>query len=94
MAAIRERVPQLHGKWYGTPENTAYQGGTTTGKYLEEYDISFPFTRISNNTKELVALSKDARSYAIPDAAIDYDNDVLNVKLVDNGSGITLATNL
>lgn len=76
----------------GRLKNTAYQGGTTTGKYLEEYDISFPFTRISNNTKELVALSKDARSYAIPDAAIDYDNDVLNVKLVDNGSGITLAT--
>lgn len=76
----------------GRLKNTAYQGGTTTGKYLEEYDISFPFTRISNNTKELVALSKDARSYAIPDAAIDNDNDVLNVKLVDNGSGITLAT--
>lgn len=76
----------------GRLKNTAYQGGTTTGKYLEEYDILFPFTRISNNTKELVALSKDARSYAIPDAAIDDDNDVLNVKLVDNGSGITLAT--
>lgn len=76
----------------GRLKNTAYQGGTTTGKYLEEYDISFPFTRISNNTKELVALSKDARSYAIPDAAIDDDNDVLDVKLVDNGSGITLAT--
>lgn len=76
----------------GRLKNTAYQGGTTTGKYLEEYDILFPFTRISNNTKELVALSKDARSYAIPDAAIDDDNDVLDVKLVDNGSGITLAT--
>lgn len=76
----------------GRLKNTAYQGGTTIGKYLEEYDISFPFTRISNNTKELVALSKDARSYAIPDAAIDDDNDVLDVKLVDNGSGITLAT--
>lgn len=76
----------------GRLKNTAYQGGTATGKYLEEYNISFPFTRISNNTKELVALSKDARSYAIPDAAIDDDNDVLNVKLVDNGSGITLAT--
>lgn len=74
----------------GRLKNTAYQGGTTTGKYLEEYDITFPFTRISNNTKELVALSKDARSYAIPDAAID--DDTLDVKLVDNGSGITLAT--
>lgn len=76
----------------GRLKNTAYQGGTTTGKYLEEYDITFPFTRILNNTKELVALSKDARSYAIPDAAIDDDTDVLDVKLDDNGSGITLAT--
>lgn len=79
----------------GRLKNADYQGGTTTGKYLEEYDISFPFTRISNNTKELVALSKDARSYAIPDAKIDDDTDVLDVKLVDNNynkSGITLAT--
>lgn len=76
----------------GRLKNTDYQGGTSSGKYLEEYDISFPFTRISNNTKELVALSKDARSYAIPDAAIDYDTDELTVKLVDNKSGITLAT--
>lgn len=74
----------------GRLKNTDYQGGSTTGKYLEEYDISFPFTRISNNTKELVALSKDARSYAIPDAAIDDDTDVLDVKLVDNNSGIML----
>lgn len=74
----------------GRLKNTDYQGGTTTGKYLEEYNISFPFTRISNNTKELVALSKDARSYAIPDAAIDDDTDVLDVKLVDNNSGIML----
>lgn len=74
----------------GRLKNTDYQGGTSSGKYLEEYDISFPFTRISNNTKELVALSKDARSYAIPDAAIDDDTDVLDVKLVDNNSGIML----
>ena len=74
----------------GRLKNTDYQGGSTTGKYLEEYDISFPFTRISNNTKELVALSKDTRSYAIPDAAIDDDTDVLDVKLVDNNSGIML----
>lgn len=74
----------------GRLKNTDYQGGSTTGKYLEEYDISFPFTRISNNTKELVALSKDARSYAIPDAVIDDDTDVLDVKLVDNNSGIML----
>lgn len=76
----------------GRLKNTDYQGGTSSGKYLEEYDISFPFTRISNNTKELVALSKDARSYAIPDAAIDDDTDELTVTLVDNKSGITLAT--
>lgn len=68
-----------------------YQGGKDDGKYLEEYDISFPFTRVSNNTRELVALSKDARSYSIPDAET-VDNDDLRVRLVDGGSGITLHT--
>lgn len=69
-----------------------YQGGNGSNKkFLEEYHISFPFTRISNNTRELVALSKDARSYAIPDQA-DNDHGTLNVSLLDNNSGITLAT--
>lgn len=74
-------------------EKESYKGGPGDGKkFLEEYDISFPFTRVSNNTKELVALSKDAWSYAIPGVSKDADSDTLNISLQDNGSGITLAT--
>lgn len=78
----------------GRLKDSAYQGGTLDEgkKYLEEYDISFPYTRVSNNTKELVALSKDAWSYAIPGVSKDADSDTLNISLQDNGSGITLAT--
>lgn len=78
----------------GRLNDSAYQGGTLDEgkKYLEEYDISFPYTRVSDNTKELVALSKDAWSYAIPGVSKDADSDTLNISLQDNGSGITLAT--
>lgn len=60
-------------------------GNTESDKYLEEYEISFPYTRVSNHTNELVALSKDARAYAIPDAA-KSDTETLNVRLID-GTG-------
>lgn len=63
-----------------------FQGGTTGKKYLEEYDITFPNAHLSNYTDELVALSKDAQSYAIPD--IDEDNTTLNISLVDNTAGL------
>lgn len=63
-----------------------YQGGSVDGKYLEEYEISFPYTRVSNYTNELVALSKDARAYAIPDAA-ESDTEILNVTLIDGTGG-------
>lgn len=81
-------------KGMGRLKDSAYQGGTLDEgkKYLEEYDISFPYTRVSNHTKELVALSKDAWSYAIPGVSKDADSDTLNISLQDNGSGITLAT--
>lgn len=81
-------------KSMGRLKDSAYQGGTLDEgkKYLEEYDISFPYTRVSDNTKELVALSKDAWSYAIPGVSKDADSDTLNISLQDNGSGITLAT--
>lgn len=74
-------------------EKESYKGGPGDGKkFLEEYDISFPFTRVSNHTEELVALSKDAWSYAIPGVSKDDDNNTLNISLEDYGSGITLAT--
>lgn len=63
-----------------------YQGGSVDGKYLEEYEISFPYTRVSNHTNELVALSKDARAYAIPGAA-ESDTEILNVTLIDGTGG-------
>ena len=81
-------------KGMGRLKDPAYQGGTLDKgkKYLEEYDISFPFTRVSNHTEELVALSKDAWSYAIPGVPKDKDNNTLKVSLKDDNSGITLAT--
>lgn len=81
-------------KGMGRLTDPAYQGGTLDEgkKYLEEYDISFPVTRVSDHTKELVALSKDAWSYAIPGVSKDADSDTLNIFLQDAKSGITLAT--
>lgn len=73
---------------HGRLSQIAYQGGGNTDgkKYLEEYEISFPYTRVSNHTEELVALSKDARAYAIPDAK--PDTETLKVELIDgDGTG-------
>ena len=77
-----------HWKWYNQLTTPAYQGGTANGNYLEEYDITFPYTRVSNHTLDLVALSKNAGSYAIPD--ISDDTKQLDVTLGTNGAGITL----
>ena len=81
--------------WYhghGRLERKQYQDGGTDKSYLEEYDIVFPYTRISNKTNELVTLSKDARSYAIPGVSNDNDSESLSVQLVDNTNtaGISL----
>lgn len=69
-------------------------GNNESDKYLEEYEISFPYTRVSNHTDELVALSKDARAYAIPGIAANSDTEILNVELIDGegnqSSGIQL----
>lgn len=71
---------------HGRLSNPDYHGGSVDGKYLEEYEISFPYTRVSNHTDELVALSKDARAYAIPGAA-ESDTEILNVTLIDGTGG-------
>lgn len=82
---------------HGRLSNPDYHGGSVDGKYLEEYEISFPYTRVSNHTNELVALSKDARAYAIPDVAANLDTEILNVELIDGSgnqkSGIELVNN-
>ena len=74
---------------HGRLSTSEYQGGGTSGKYLEEYDITFPSKHLSNKTDELVALSKDARSYAIPDVV---ESSGLKVTLADNTAGISLVT--
>ena len=74
---------------HGRLSNLDYQGGGNTEdkKYLEEYEISFPYTRVSNHTDELVALSKDARAYAIPiSETATSDTETLDVTLID-GTG-------
>lgn len=92
-------------KWengHGRLSDLDYQGGGNAEgkKYLEEYEISFPYTRLSNTvvpttgpkttaSPEQVALSKDARAYAIPDLPSNVsDTDELTVTLIDgNGNG-------
>lgn len=51
--------------WY--PKALNNQQSSSSDTYLEEYEITMPATRIPNRTNELVALSKDARSYVLPD---------------------------
>lgn len=64
---------------HGRLEQTEFQSSGDNAKYLEEYDITFPNKHLSNWTDELVAISKDARSYAIPDAKKDINT--LNLKI-------------
>lgn len=78
----------------------AYRDGLNTEnpaskKYLEEYEITFSGRRVSNKTLEMVALSKDAGAYAIPDATADsydagYRNITVSLDPADNTAGITL----
>ncbi len=68
----------------------AYQGGGNTDddKYLEEYEISYPFYRISNQTDELVTLAMPASSYVVPG---DEGATVsLDVSLASNSMNISL----
>lgn len=87
---------------FGRLKDGAYRNDIETDqpdskKYLEEYEITFSARRVSNKTLDLVALSKDAGSYAIPDAENDdsYDQGYNNISVslveADNTAGITLA---
>lgn len=88
IASVDKRTGPNWENGHGRLSNFDYQGGGNTDgkKYLEEYEISFPYTRVSNHTDELVALSKDARAYAIPGAA-ESDTEILNVTLIDGTGG-------
>ncbi len=80
---------------HGRLTTEAYQegGNTAEKKYLEEYEISYPFTRISNNTDEALALSKYAQNYAIPGVTAALDNNNLSISIEDNTAGISIVDN-
>ncbi len=79
--------------------NSAYQGGgdTENDKYIEEYEITYPNRRLTDYTNELVALSKSAHAYAIPNATADKTNSTnpisltASVSTTNNTAGIALA---
>lgn len=65
--------------------------------YLEEYEINMPFTRLPDNADnnpiyEMVALSKDARSYVNPDGNGE-ESLTISVPTETNTAGIKLITN-
>lgn len=61
-------------------------------EYLEDYVIHMPATRLPNKTNEMVALSKDARAYALPGITANEDVAGLTVRLDSNNTaGISLA---
>lgn len=99
ISAVDGRKDEDNPNWtngHGRLSTSAYQGGGTTAadKYLEEYTITLPYYRLNDkqdgtNFYDAIALSKDAFSYAIPDAT--NDNETLNVTCNDVGSsGIEL----
>lgn len=62
-------------------------------KYLEEYEISMPVTRIPDKTQEMVCIGADPQAYAVPgESAQDLAYSKLTVTLEEgtNTSGIQL----
>ncbi len=102
IVGVDERTGDTSPGWvngFGRLAGEAYCDGTGTDssspkKYLEEYEITFPARRVSNKTLDLVALTKDAGAYAIPDAENDDSYDAgfknISVTLADNTAGISL----
>lgn len=66
----------------------------TTNAYFEEMEITFPAQRRANKTLDLVALTKEARGYAIPGVNKANDTDKLWVSIVNNEAKISLANGL
>ncbi|MCD8291701.1 MAG: hypothetical protein LUC91_09420, partial [Prevotella sp.] len=72
-----------------TDEN--YQGGGNeeSKKYLEEYEITYPNQRVSENTNEVITLSKEARAYAIHG---ETGEEALTVRFAEGqDNGLTLS---
>lgn len=86
IVGVDERPENDSESWkngHGRLEQTEFQTSGDNAKYLEEYDITFPNKHLSNHTNELVAISKDARSYAIPDA--NNDTNTLDLTIESKG---------
>ncbi len=99
---VEDETPPEGFEHYWSLTTQDYQGGGNEKdadgnyikKYLEEYEITFPSRRISINTNELVTLSKDPVSYAIPYLqSSSSDNTTLNVTFAEGeDNGLTLAS--
>lgn len=76
--------------WYPKALKNQYSSSSSSDTYLEEYEITMPATRIPNRTNELVALSKDARSYVLPDGT--ENSGSLTVTIEENTAGISLTS--
>lgn len=86
IVGVDERPENDSESWkngHGRLEQTEFQASGDNAKYLEEYDITFPNKHLSNHTNELVAISKDARSYAIPNANNDTNTLDLTIESKD-----------
>ena len=72
-----------------------YQGGGTDKRYLEEYDITFPSQHLARWTDEVLSLSKDTRSYAIPGATVEEESQASwNVSLISSNTNLKLTNTL
>ena len=76
--------------WYPKALKNQHSSSSSSDTYLEEYEITMPATRIPNRTNELVALSKDARSYVLPDGT--ENSGSLTVTIEENTAGISLTS--
>lgn len=78
--------------WYpkALKNQQSSSSSSSSDTYLEEYEITMPATRIPNRTNELVALSKDARSYVLPDGT--KNSGSLTVTIEENTAGISLTS--
>lgn len=62
-------------------------------RYLEEYEINMPFTRIPDKTLEMVSIASAPNAYAVPETKDNDKNNTLTVTLEDgdsNTAGIKL----
>lgn len=74
----------------GIEDGTLTSSNEATNAYFEEMEITYPAQRRANYTKDLVALTKDARGYAIPGVNKANDTDMLRVSIVNNEAKIFL----